>query len=141
MKTTLAFFSLLVSMSAFAQGGIKFIVNANNPASSITQTQLQDFFLKRARTWPNGEAIRFFDRVDDSSVRNIFLKTYMKRTARQLEQYWIGQKLYSGDSAPTQLSSDAQVGTLVSRFPGGIGYVSSEFTGPGGVKTIQVVGD
>ena len=139
MKTILIV--LVISSTSFslkAAEHIKIIVNANNSIQTITTSQIQDFFLKRARTWPDGTPVRFFDRSDDSPERKIFLQNYLKRTARQVEQHWIGQKLYSGDSSPSQVTSDSLMVSLVSRFPGGIGYVSAYFSAGKGVKIIEV---
>lgn len=130
----LCFFTSL----AFGQSEIKFIVNASNPVSSITQEQIQDFYLKRVRFWPDKIPLRFFDRKEGTSERKVFISKYIKKTPRKIDQYWIGQKLFSGDSAPTQLPSDSLTVALVSRFSGGIGYVSGEFKGATGVKVIEV---
>lgn len=141
MKQILFIFSILIiSLPACAQK-IKVIVNANNPIERMTKDQLQDYFFKRARHWPDGTPVRFFDRVDNSQERVIFLSDFIKRTPRQVERHWIGQKLYSGDSSPTQVTSDSMIVSLVSRFPGGIGYVSENFQGVGGVKVIEVIGE
>lgn len=127
-----------VSTVALAQSEIKFIVNASNPVSSITNEQVQDFYQKRVRVWPDGIPLRFFDRKEGTPERKIFISQYIKKTPRKIDQYWIGQKLYSGDSAPTQLPSDSLTVALVSRFSGGIGYVSGDFKGATGVKIIEV---
>lgn len=136
---------VLLILFAFCNGAwaqrITFIVNKANPQASITRHQLSDYFFKRNRNWPNSSPVRFFDRTEDSAVRSKFLKEYLERTSRQVEQFWIGQKLYSGDSAPTQLSSDSMVVNLVARFPGGIGYVSDDMTIPESVKIIKIEGN
>lgn len=141
MKLITVSLFIMLSMNMVWGETIKVITNVENPVGRITVDQLQDYFLKRARNWPDGTPVRFFDRSDSSSERRAFLDKYIKRSSRQVEQYWIGQKLYSGDSAPSQVSSDSIVVSLVSRFPGGIGYVSENFAGAKGVKIIEVVGE
>jgi ABC-type phosphate transport system substrate-binding protein len=129
---------LLSSTFAWSENDIKFIINTANPNTSLTESQLQDFFLKRVRQWPDGTPVRFFDRQTGSEERKRFLSHYIEKTSRQIDQHWIGQKLFSGDSSPTQVYSDALAVALVSRFVGGIGYVGKDFKGASGVKVISV---
>lgn len=117
---------------------IVLLVNAQNPMSSVTRNQVSDFFLKKKKAWPDGVPVKFIDRMDGSVERNEFLKNYIHRSARDVELYWIGQKLYSGHSAPSQVSTDSMVEMMVSRFPGAIGYVSREFEPKRAVKKIPV---
>jgi ABC-type phosphate transport system substrate-binding protein len=106
-------------------GDLVIIVNAKSSTDKISISQLRDFYYKKRRTWPNGESVRFIDRSKGSPIREKFLSTVLKKTEEELELYWIGQKLYSGDSAPLQESADAMTVHFVSSFPGAIGYVSS----------------
>lgn len=140
MKFILLIFCFISSL-AFGKSDIKFIVNASNPISSITIEQIQDFYLKRVRFWPDGIPLRFFDRKEGTPERKIFISRYIKKTPRKIDQYWIGQKLFSGDSAPTQLATDPLTVALVSKFAGGIGYVSGDFKEATGVKIIEVKGE
>lgn len=80
--------------------------------------------------------MRFFDMNDENEERKIFLKNVLNKSSRDIELYWIGQKLYSGNSAPLQMSTDAMMAGVVSRFPGAIGYVSSSFSLSPGVKKV-----
>jgi hypothetical protein len=97
--------------------------------------------MKRERKWPNGDAVRFFDFRDENQSRNIFLKTIVKKTSREIELFWIGEKIYTGNIAPIQVTTDSMMTSMVSRFPGGIGYVSSKLTLPKTVKRIKLVQD
>lgn len=115
-----------------------FIVNDQNSVTELTDEQVQNYFLKKSRQWPNGTPVRFFDLRDDKEERKIFLRTVIGKTAREIELYWIGQKLYTGNSAPLQISNDAMMAGVVARFPGAIGYVSSAFSGAPGVKKIMI---
>ncbi len=139
MKKLIFLFFVLFSMSAIAQK-IVVITNIANPLNQISKDQLQDFYFKRNRTWPGGEAVRFFDRADNSPIRNVFLRNYIEKSSRQVDQFWIGQKFNTGDSAPTQISSDTLSMNLVSRFPGGICYVQEGITLTKDVKIMTITG-
>lgn len=141
MKTILNIVFLVLSMQAFSAWGqsIVVITNASNSINEISKDQLQDFFFKRVRNWPDGRPVRFFDRLDNSALRNKFLRDYINRSSRQVEQFWIGQKFNTGDSAPTQINSDSLMANMVSRFPGGIGYVHDAKDLPKDVKVLKIV--
>lgn len=131
----LGFFILFTAARAET---IAFLVNEKNPQVKLSRGQVSDFFLKKLKSWPDGVLVRFIDRTDSSPERNEFLRTIIRKSSRDIELFWIGQKLYSGHSAPSQVSSDAMVETMVSRFPGGIGYVSKDFVPTKAVKKIPV---
>ena len=138
-----AIFMIILSSwhsSINAEEGIVFIVNANNPVTELSRESIALYFLKKDRFWASGQQIRFFDRLDDSAERNYFLRNYLKMSNREVESFWIGQKLYSGDSAPSQVNDDFTMSQLVSKFPESIGYVSSNFVETKGVKKVNVIG-
>jgi len=133
----MSFLLSLFILSASASAEIAIIVNAQNPVNGLTRSQVSDIFTKRTKNWPDGMPSKFFDRTD-SEIRNDFLRTIIKKTPREMEIYWIGQKLYSGQSAPSQVSTNQMVEIMVSRFPGGIGYVSKDYEPTRAVKKIVV---
>lgn len=135
----LLFIIILFFITALAYADdVQIIVNEQNPASDVTLTQVQNYFLKKTREWPNGEVVRFFDRRDDSNERRVFLRDVLRKSSREIELFWIGQKLYSGNAAPIQVSTDSMMASMVSRFPGAIGYVSMQFQGAPGVKKLNL---
>lgn len=140
MKIRAIIFTLLIAVSTARAEGISFLVNAENPVTSQTRAEVADYFLKRVKQWPDGIPLRFFDRVDGSEERRTFLKEILKKSTRDIELYWIGQKLYSGHSAPSQVSSDLMTEIMVSKFPGAIGYVSNDYVPTRSVKKISITG-
>lgn len=130
-----------VASVAADESGFVVIVNAENPATRLSRAQIAEYYLKKDRTWPDGSPVRFFDRRDDFKDRRSFLQDLVKKSPREVDLYWIGQKLYTGDSAPTQLATDSMVISLVSRFKGAIGYVSAESASAPGVKKIEISED
>lgn len=137
MKTLLLIFALLSSGALFSQDLI-IIVNDKNPLTEISRSTLARYYFKEIRQWPDGVPVRFFDQRDDAEVRNVFLEKVLKKSSREVELFWIGQKLYTGNRAPLQIGSDSMMASMVSRFPGAVGYVSPAFTGAAGVKRIEI---
>ncbi len=133
-------FITIISFAFQAMGAsdVTIIVNAKNPVSSITADQLNSYFIKKERNWKNGDAVRFFDHRDENNNRKLFLKKFMSKTSREIELYWIGEKIYTGNIAPIQVTSDSMMASMVARFVGGIGYVSSQYRIPKTVKRITI---
>jgi hypothetical protein len=114
------------------------VTNVLNSTNQITRDQIQDYFFKRNRLWPDGKPVRFFDRNDNSQEREKFLRNYLNKTSRQVDQFWIAQKFNTGDSAPIQVSTDTMTLNMVSRFPGGISYVNEGVSLPKNVKALEI---
>jgi len=113
------------------------IVNSENPASSIKESDLRDYFFKRKRQWPDGTVVRFLDRTPDVPARKTFLKNILKKSSEDVDLFWIGQKLYSGDSAPLREPSDAMTVQFVESFKGAIGYLTNPSLAAG--KNVKIV--
>lgn len=120
------------------QAGIIFIVNINNPASEVTLNDIRDYYFKKKRQWSNGENVRFIDRNLESYLHDIFVKTILRRSNSDVELYWIGQKLYTGDSAPLRKTSDRGTVEFVATFNGGIGYISAPFIAENDLSALKV---
>jgi ABC-type phosphate transport system substrate-binding protein len=128
-------------MKAFAEGvdDLIFIVHASNPSSEISSNDIRDYYFKKKRHWPSGESVRFIDRGLTSHIHDVFVKNILRKSNSDVELFWIGQKLYTGDSAPLRENSDASTIQFVSAFKGAIGYVSSSATiSDPNVKMIKV---
>ncbi len=121
----MAFFIRTPISSAQQIADLVFIVNIENPATEISYSDIRDYYFKRKRQWSNGESVRFIDRNLEVNIHDTFVKSVLKKTNSDVELFWIGQKLYSGDSAPLRKTSDNGTIEFVSSFKGAIGYISS----------------
>lgn len=91
----------LLFLNPVAQAAeIVFIVNVQNPTTQLSDEDVRNYYFKKKRHWPDETSVRFIDRSPGSPVRDSFLKNYLHKTGSDIELYWIGQKLYAGDSAP-----------------------------------------
>lgn len=129
---------MLALQVALAQpSNVVFIVNVENHTEKITINELRDYYFKRKRHWNNGESVRFMDRTV-GPLRDTFLKKFIKKPNSDVELFWIGQKLYSGDSAPLKESSDVATMSFVGSLKGAIGYVSEVTVLSKNVKAIKI---
>lgn len=118
-----------------------FIVNGNNPVNEISANDIRDYYFKRKRQWPTGESVRFIDRSLTSRIHDQFVRRILRKSNSDVELFWIGQKLYTGDSAPLRETSDTSTIQFVSTFRGAIGYVSSAtLIDDQNVKAVKVTG-
>jgi ABC-type phosphate transport system substrate-binding protein len=134
---------LVALQTAYSAEGedLVFIVNGNNPVTEVSANDIRDYYFKRKRQWPSGESVRFIDRSLTSNIHDIFVRRILRKSNSDVELFWIGQKLYTGDSAPLRETSDNSTIQFVSTFKGAIGYVStSTVIGEQNVKVIKVTG-
>lgn len=98
---------------------------------------LEDAFLKKVKTWPNGETIRPVDLEPGSSARQRFTAEVLRRPVAAVLAYW-QQCIFSGRNVPPpELDTDEKVLSYVKKYPGAVGYVSGSAY-VSGVKVITV---
>jgi ABC-type phosphate transport system substrate-binding protein len=127
-----ALFSPVISL---AEGAV-IIANKDVPASDLTSGDVKQIFLGSKTTWENGEKIVFVVQ-DRTEAGKYFLKTYVKKSASQYDNYWKKQVFTGKGKAPMSFSSDQELVEYVARTPGAVGYVSST-ADTGNTKTISV---
>jgi ABC-type phosphate transport system substrate-binding protein len=133
----LAGLSVAVGASAASSHGYRIVVHPRNPASTLARRTLEDAFLKKVKTWPNGETIRPVDLEPDSAVRQRFSEEILKRPVAAVRAYW-QQCIFSGRNLPPpELDTDDEVLSYVAKYPGAVGYVSANAP-LRGVKVVSV---
>jgi ABC-type phosphate transport system substrate-binding protein len=101
------------------------IVNPGNDLTRLDRSFVEDAFLKKITTWPDGEIIKPVDLVPDSPVRRAFSHEVLNRSVEAVKGYW-QQRIFSGrDVPPPELGSDEEIVDFVLKHAGGIGYVSA----------------
>jgi len=126
-------------MPARAQGtAYRVIVNASNPTSTISKSDLQRLFLKKRTTWESGRAVVVVDQSERSPTRAQFSVGVLGKDVPTMKSYW-QQSLFSGRGVPpVEQGNDGQVAAFVASNEAAIGYVSSSAPLPPGVKVVEV---
>ena len=109
------FLSLITCCAAFvtfapaaqAQADVKIIVNAGNPISELSTSEVAGLFMKKIAKFPGGGLATPVEQAKNSAIRGVFSRTLLGRPATALD------------------SSDDEVIAFVRATPGGIGYVSA----------------
>jgi ABC-type phosphate transport system substrate-binding protein len=144
MRSTLSFPALslaLVTAATFALAdsrGYVVVVNDSNPISSIATADLARVFLKTVKRWDNGNPVEPIDQSFESQVRAQFSQSVLRKSAVQVQEYWL-RETYSGREIPPPVrNSDTGVLEFVRANPGAVGYVSASTSLPAGVKALTV---
>ena len=138
--------ALLFSLAGYSvaraedKAPLMIIVNPDNPIKEISAQEVSDFYLKKSRYWQDGSKIRFFDQASNSNLKSWFLQKILKKTPRELDLFWIGEKNFNGQGAPVVAPSDDMVISSVASLPGAIGYISATDTDLTGVKKLILKG-
>jgi hypothetical protein len=116
----------------------RLVVHPGGPAAEVLDAHfVADLFLKKVRTWPNGQSIQPVDLEPGSAVRRRFTEEVLRRPVAAVRAYW-QQRIFSGrEVPPPELSNDEAVMKYVSKYVGAIGYVSASAP-PDGARAVAI---
>ncbi len=115
----------------------RLVVNAGNPATSVTRGEAARMFLKKVVSWPNGWTVTAVDQERGSAVRQAFSRDVHQKDADAIAAHW-QTAVFSGRDVPPPIArSDAAVLAFVRANAGAIGYVSGT-AAVEGVKVLTV---
>ena len=140
IRPTLVAFALLLAAMPARAGAQEFtiIVNAANPASSVSKDEAAMLFLKQKLTWGNGQKVSPVDLGKAHPTRAAFSKQVLGRTVQGVHAFWQGQIFAGGAQPPLEKASDADVVAFVRATPNAVGYVPAGTPLPEGVKAIAL---
>jgi ABC-type phosphate transport system substrate-binding protein len=114
------------------------IVNADNPATGVTASELSNLFLKKASQWNGGLTALPVDLSESSPVRESFSRQVHHKGTAAVKAYW-QQQIFSGRNVPPpEKGSIRDVVEFVRANRGAVGYVPSGTDLPSGVKVLDV---
>ena len=138
-RTTLfTLLTFLLFTASVAAQDYQVVVNSSNSMGSISKVRLSRIFLKKTRSWDNGNRIVPVDQVKRASVRAAFTDAVHNKSVGQVSSYWQEQIFSGRSSPPAELSSNADVLRFVRENPSAIGYVAAGASVGSGVKTVTV---
>lgn len=120
---------------AWAQD-VKVIANKGVPDSSIDADVVKDIFLGKKSSWSDGSAIEFVT-LKSGSAHDVFLKAYLKKSARQFSTYWKKQVFTGKGSMPKSFASEGELVSYVAGKRGVVGYIS----GAADTASVKVVSE
>jgi len=118
--------------------GFRIIVHASNPTTSLSVSEVSQFFLKRTTRWSSGGPVQPVDLPTSSALRESFSKRVLGRGAVAVEAYW-NKQIFSGQATPPVVkSSERDVLAYVKDNAGAIGYVGTDTPLESGVKVVSL---
>lgn len=115
------------------------IVNSQNPATRLSQSELRPIFQTSKRKWDNGALVEPVNLPEKSPPRQVFDKAVLGFDPETALRYWIDRKVRGEARPPKKLSTPAAVLAHVASTPGGIGYIPAEGAPGPGVKVVARV--
>jgi hypothetical protein len=142
-----AVIALVVAASLAAHGGLRadppkppayrVIVHPKNASVAAERKFVEEAFLKKTTSWPNGGTIRPVDQTANAAPRKPFSDEVLHRSVAEVKTYW-QQAIFAGrDVPPPELANDDEVVKYVLKYEGAIGYVSGA-TNLNGAKVLAV---
>jgi phosphate transport system substrate-binding protein len=109
-----------IVFNKIARDAVCVVTNSSNPIATFSQTQIQDIFSGRIRSWSQVPGARASGPID------LVVRTAASGTQDAFQNIFMGQTLRVAGSATTKASNGLQAQTIKSD-PNAIGYVSFDF--------------
>lgn len=116
-----AIFLIFFAMAARAE--IVVIGNLKNDLLLLNSTQVEDIFMGRTRSLPNG---RMALPVDQSILRPDFYQALTARPIEQINAYWAKIMFTGQASPPVILADDDAVISIINENKDAIGYIDKK---------------
>ncbi|MDK9701140.1 MAG: substrate-binding domain-containing protein [bacterium] len=130
---------LSTALTVVAFGQTVLIVNTANNVTSMSRTEVSNFYLGKTTKWSNGEKAIPVDQKKVNSAGKAFLANIVKMSESEFKKEWMS-KMLSGEAEPLLLkANDEEVIEFVKANKGGIGYVSASSV-EAGVKFVAIDG-
>lgn len=100
------------------------IVAANSPMTDITLGTLRRVFLSEPVSGPGGLRLVGFNQPPGARAREVFDRAVLGMDPDQAARYWVDQRIRGGARPPRQVNSISLLRQVISRFPGGVGYLT-----------------
>lgn len=108
--------------SAFAEVAV--IVNKTNSVTTVKKSVLERYFFRKTTKWDSGVEVMPIDLRATDPARVEFSDSFLGRSPREVEVYWISQSLVGGKSAPEVVNNSMLVKKYVASDSGAIGYIN-----------------
>ena len=113
---------LLTSPSLFAGEDDIVVVSRTIHGDRMTLKTLQRIYLKRKTFWKDGKRIVPVNLPPGNELRIFFSRRVLKKTHRELVEYW-NEQHFNGVNPPVVLESEEAVKRFVREVDGAIGYI------------------
>lgn len=121
LVTLLAMMVLTLPVTSWA--AVAVVVSADSNLSSLSQDAVENLFLGKKKTLPDGTTAIPVNQAEKTSIYDEFNTKVLKRPSAKVLQYWT-RKVFSGKGKPpSSVDGDQAVIDHVTSTRGGIGYI------------------
>lgn len=134
-------FALPVLLAGWGSADAQVVVigHPSVPASSLSRTDLMDYYTGDVKQWPNGAAVVVFDLKERGDARDVFYDFLGIRPSR-MKSIWLKQMLAGEGDPPKAIDSEEEMIDRVARTRGAVGFVSyDKVDSRSPVKTLLVI--
>ena len=130
-KTVKIFISTLIAQILFisvpshsyARDTLYIITNAKNPTLSLSRQDIQNIFLGKIQSFPNGNPAKPINLSKGSTSREAFMKEILKKNERSWRSHW-ARLLFTGKGKPPKEYQEPQdIIDFVAKKQQAIGYL------------------
>jgi ABC-type phosphate transport system substrate-binding protein len=113
-------------MLGTARAEVVVVVSADNPVESLSRAELEDIYLGRTSTFPNGQSVVPVDQRENSPAHDEFYSRYLGRSPALIKAHW-SKLIFSGRGQPPRaVADDRAVAEFVAGHHHAIGYLAPE---------------
>jgi ABC-type phosphate transport system substrate-binding protein len=110
--------------NAYAE--IVIVVAHENKLESLSRAELENIYLGKMNTLPDGQSVEPVDQQENSHIRHQFYRDFIKRTSTQMKMHW-SKLIFSGRGQPPRtVPGDKAMAEFVAEHPNAIGYLSTD---------------
>jgi ABC-type phosphate transport system substrate-binding protein len=131
MKTRILALMMAVTVCAIPQTSFTVVVNKDNPANSISKTQLRKMLLGETPSWPGGAKAMVLLGPAGDAARGAALKEVCGMSESDYSKQALQASFAGSARAVKTLPSAAAVRQVVALTAGGLGIIEAGQSGPG----------
>lgn len=122
MQWMLVFALLGVRGASAGADEILVIVNKDNPATAMGQSDLRPIFQTTKTEWPDGSKILALNLPESDGSRLGFDAAVLGLDPDRVARYWVDRKIRGGNPPPKKIPSGAMVVKMVAAKAEAVGY-------------------
>lgn len=107
---------------------VRLIVNRSTRTGTLTRAGVEQIYLGKHTTWPDGEQVVAVMLPEDSEVSKEFLAVFLGKTPEQYRAYWRYEVMSGSPALPRTLRTADEIIAFVAATPGAIGVLDRDPT-------------
>jgi ABC-type phosphate transport system substrate-binding protein len=104
---------------------ISIVTSSNNSSLNLSRTEIEDLFLGRKNTFPNGQKVEIIVKSESVPDHKIFTEQFLLKSMSAFKSQW-ARLIFTGRASPlTVVNTDEQVKKEIIENANSLGYIST----------------